>query len=90
MANSKSRDKVIYTTAYSGKNKNGVYPSHVLDIISEGAADLLDYYTMQKKYGDILQPNGALQYWVDWNTVGEFKKTNVATGRRRYKAAMVP
>lgn len=85
-----AKTRTVYTTSYSGKNKHGLYPAHVIDIISEQAADLLDYYSMQKKYADILQPNGNIQYWISWADTGEFKKDYANTGRKRYKSAGVP
>lgn len=87
----KIKTKTIYTTAYSGKNKYGLRPAHVLDIISKQSADLLNFYDMQQKYADILKPNGSnFQYWISWEDTDNFKKGFTNTGRKRYKSAGVP
>lgn len=85
-----AKTRTVYTTSYSGKNKHSLYPAHIIDIISEQAADLLNFYEMQKKYADILQPNGNIQYWISWTDTDLFKKDYTNTGRKRYKSAGVP
>lgn len=75
---------VVYTQSYPGsKNKNGLYPAHVLDIIYP---DILNYYVMQQRYAAILSPNNTnFQYDVQYATKKEFKKWHSPTGRKRYK-----
>lgn len=75
---------VVYTQSYPGsKNKNGLYPAHVIDLIH---ADLLNYYDMQDKYSKILSPHDSnFKYDIQTATPKEFKKWHSSTGRRRYK-----
>lgn len=86
-----AKTKTIFTTSYSGRNSKGLYPAHVIDIISEQQYDLLNFYEMQQKYADILHPNGSgMQYWINWLDTPAFKKDYKNSGRKRYKSVNVP
>lgn len=86
-----AKTKVIFTTSYSGRNLKGLYPAHVLDILSEQQADLLNYHEMQEKYTAILSPNnGRMQYWINWLDTKDFKEDYTNSGHKRYKSVNVP
>lgn len=78
---------VVFTSSYN-KNKNGLYPAHIVDVIADDNWDtfMLDWWDHKEQYTSILSPTDSnFKYWLDYKKDYIFKKDHVATGRRRYK-----